>query len=255
MIEFQQVTKIFGNGTVALDDVSFLIEEGEIALIQGHSGAGKTTLLRLMIKEFDPTTGKIIIEGDDLGRIPPKKTHLLRRKIGAIFQDFKLLTDRTVGENIALALDILNLKPKLIDSRIAELLHLTGMEGKENLFPLQLSGGELQRVAIARALAPQPNIIFADEPTGNLDEDTGWQIVQLLKDINEQGTTVVIATHNTNILKELDDRIIELEKGKLIKDHRSKPKKKAEKAEKEEKPAEVEEVEETKEKDEKDEQD
>lgn len=233
MIEFENVTKIFGNGTQALDDVSFSIDEGEFVIIQGKSGAGKTTLARLMIRELPFEKGKIKIEGDNVSKIGKRNIPLLRRKIGVVFQDLKILTDRTVKENIALALDILELEDDIIDNRIKELLHLTGLEEKDDMFPVQLSGGELQRVVIARALAPQPKIIFADEPTGNLDEDTSWQIIQLLKDINEQGTAIILSTHDKTIINKLDERIIELEHGKVIKDTgaKKKPKKKKKKVE------------------------
>lgn len=230
MIEFENVTKIFGNGTQALDDVSFSVDEGEFVIIQGKSGAGKTTLARLMLRELPFEKGKIKIEGDNVSKIGKRNIPLLRRKIGVVFQDLKILTDRTVKENIALALDILELEDDIIDNRIKELLHLTGLEEKDDMFPVQLSGGELQRVVIARALAPQPKIIFADEATGNLDEDTSWQIVQLLKDINEQGTAIILSTHDKTIINKLDERIIELEHGKVIKDTgtKKKPKKKSE---------------------------
>lgn len=231
MIVFDHVSKTFGNGTVALDDVSFTINEGEFAVLRGPSGAGKSTILRLILKEVGDYEGTITIDGDDISRIGPRNTPLLRRKVGAAFQDFKILTDRTVRENIFLALDILDLDEDVIDKRIEELTDLTGLGEKIDMFPSQLSGGELQRVVIARALAPQPKVIFADEPTGNLDETTAWKIIELLKDINEQGTAVLLATHDKNIIKKLNVRVIEIENGKLVKDTGStkKPKRKDEK--------------------------
>ncbi len=218
LIKFDQVSQKFKNGTLALDQVSFSLDEGEFVFLQGKSGAGKTTIARLLLKELEPTSGKIFVDDEDLSRL--KRRHLpnLRRKIGVIFQDFKLLPDRTVYENIALVLDIINLDRNLIQERVKDLLHLVDLEDKQDLYPLQLSGGELQRVAIARALAPQPKLLFADEPTGNLDEDNAWQIIQLLEDINDQGTAVIIATHNQVIIKKLNKRILELEHGKLIRD-------------------------------------
>lgn len=227
MIEFDSVSKIFGNGTKALTDVNFSLEEGEFVIIQGKSGAGKTTIARLIIKEFPFEKGVIKVDGDDISKISPNNTPLLRRKIGVAFQDFKILTNRTVRENISLALDILGLDQEIINKRIKELLNLTGLEGKDDMFPSQLSGGEVQRVIIARALAPQPKVIFADEPTGNLDEETAMQIINLLKDINEQGTAVILATHDKSVLSKLKFRSIQLEDGKIIKDTgaKKKPKK------------------------------
>lgn len=218
MLIFDQVTKVFGNGTKALDEVSFALGAGEFAVLRGPSGAGKTTLMRLILKEFAPTKGKIVVDGDDLSRISPRNTPLLRRKVGVVFQDFKILLDRTVGENIDLALDILGLSDEIIRKRRQELLELTGLTDKDENFPVQLSGGQLQRVIIARALATQPKLLFADEPTGNLDRDTARGVVQLLKDINEQGTTVILATHDVELVKGFKARELVLEEGKLIKD-------------------------------------
>lgn len=218
MINFDHVTKTFGNGTLALDDVSFEVTPGEFVILEGTSGAGKTTTMRLMLAEFPPTRGKITIDGDDVSKISRKNIPFLRRKIGVVFQDFKVLMDRTVRENIELALDILGLDKHVSHTRLKELLDLTGLQDKANDFPVQLSGGQLQRVIIARALAGQPKILFADEPTGNLDAQTAVSIVNLLKDINEQGTTVIMATHDVDIVKGVHARTLRLEKGKLIKD-------------------------------------
>lgn len=218
MIVFDSVSKTYGNGTVALDNVSFTIDEGEFVVIRGPSGAGKSTILRLILKEVTDYDGTITVDGDDISKIGHRNTPLLRRKVGAAFQDFKILPDRTVRENIFLALDILDLDEGVISKRIEELTDLTGIGEKIDMFPSQLSGGELQRVVIARALAPQPKVIFADEPTGNLDEATAWKIIELLKDINEQGTAVLLATHDKNIIKKLKVRIIEIENGKVVRD-------------------------------------
>lgn len=231
MIVFEGVTKIFGNGTVALDDVSFTVDEGELVVLQGKSGAGKTTIIRLVLKELLPTEGAIYVDRDNLGKIGKHNIPLLRRKVGVAFQDFKVLSDRTVGENISVALDILDLPEDLVESRTQELLELTGLSGKYDLFPSQLSGGELQRVAIARALAPQPKILFADEPTGNLDKETGLKIVELLKDIHSQGTTVVIATHDPEIITKLHTRVLALDRGKLTGDTKKEKKPHSEKPE------------------------
>lgn len=218
MIVFDKVTKVFANGDKVIDEISFKIEPKEFVFITGRSGAGKTTLLRLMMREFLPTTGKILVDKEDITSLQPKKLPELRRKIGAVWQDFKLLWDRTVGENIALTLEILGHEEKEIVKHVQQLLELVGMTNKEDLFPTQISGGELQRTVIARALASKPKILFADEPTGNLDEITAGQIMELLKDINELGTTVLVATHNQSLIDKLDKRKLTLEKGKLVAD-------------------------------------
>ena len=218
MIVFDKVTKVFANGDKAIDAVSFAIEPKEFVFITGRSGAGKTTLLRLMMREFLPTTGKILVDKEDIVGLQAKKLPELRRKIGAVWQDFKLLWDRTVGENIGLTLEILGHEEKEIVKHVRQLLELVGMSNKEDLFPAQISGGELQRTVIARALASKPKILFADEPTGNLDEITAMQIMKLLKDINELGTTVLVATHNEALVEKLGKRKLTLEKGKLIVD-------------------------------------
>lgn len=218
MIVFDNVTITFGNGSKALTDVSFAIGEGEFVVVEGHSGAGKTSMMRAVIKDLPITRGKIVIEGDDLSKISAKNLPLLRRKISVVFQDFKLLMDRTIAENIDLALDIIGLDKDLILKRRTELLELTGLAGKDDYFPIQLSGGEAQRVAIARALSAQPKVLFADEPTGNLDAKTGLGVIKLLQDINEQGTTVVMATHDLELVKELKLRRLRLDRGKLVHD-------------------------------------
>lgn len=221
MIVFDKVTKVFANGDKVIDEVSFKIEPKEFVFITGRSGAGKTTLLRLMMREFLPTTGKILVDKEDITSLQPKKLPELRRKIGAVWQDFKLLWDRTVGENIALTLEILGHEEKEIIKHVQQLLELVGMTNKEDLFPAQISGGELQRTVIARALASKPKILFADEPTGNLDEITAGQIMELLKDINELGTTVLVATHNQSLVDKLGKRKLTLEKGKLVGDEKT----------------------------------
>lgn len=218
MIEFKNVTKQFGDGTVALDKVSFRIEPGEFVFIVGPSSAGKTTILRLLIREILPTIGSIFLEKEEVNTLHPRKIPGLRRKIGAAFQDYKLLRDRTVFENVSLPLEILGKPFQAIKKEVLEILEMVGLKKKDELFPLQLSGGELQRTVIARALAPKPSILFADEPTGNLDPGTAWQIVKLLKQINETGKTVIMATHNFDIVDSLNERVIALEKGKIISD-------------------------------------
>ena len=218
MLIFDEVTKLYKNGTRALDEVNFAIGAGEFVVIEGHSGAGKTTIIKTTIKEIEIDKGKIIFDGDDLGKIPKNNIPLLRRKIGVVFQDFKILFDRTVAENIDLALDILGISEQTAKARRNELLELTGLSDKKNVFPIQLSGGELQRVAIARALSGEPKLLFADEPTGNLDAEGGAGIVKLLSDIHGHGTTVVVATHDVSLFKSLGKRTLKMEKGKLVGD-------------------------------------
>ena len=216
-IKFDKVTKKFGD-TVALDKTSFEIPKGSFTFIIGSSGAGKTTLIRLVLRELLPTTGSIILDGIDLQTLPSRKIPELRRKIGVVFQDFKLFHDRTVFENIALPLELVKLGEKEIKEKVAEILDLVGLSGRENFFPAQLAGGELQRVCLARAVVNEPAILFADEPTGNLDPTTSWQIVKLLKKINKRGTTVVMATHNVEIVNSIKERVIKLDGGKVVQD-------------------------------------
>jgi len=214
MIQFKSVTKKFPTGNTVLDSVSFHIHPGEFVVITGTSGAGKTTLARLMIKDIAPSSGEITIDGEDIAKTKPKHLHALRRKVSVIFQDYKIIPDKTVAENISLALQIANFPPEKIKDRVEHLLNLVNITEKENLFPSQLSGGELQRAAIARAIASEPVILFADEPTGNLDSQTASGIIKLLQKINSTRTTVVIATHNQNFVN-LASQHLHLEKGKI----------------------------------------
>ncbi|MCH7951887.1 cell division ATP-binding protein FtsE [Patescibacteria group bacterium] len=230
MIVFENVTKEFPNGTVALLEVSFHIEPGEFVFIIGPSGAGKTTLLRLLLRELKPTSGTVQVDKRDLSEIKKRELPILRRQIGAVFQDYKLIDDRTVAENVALVSEIIKQNEEEIDEHVKEILSQVGLEDKADLFPSQLSGGELQRTTIARALAAHPKIIFADEPTGNLDAATSWEIINLLLMINKADTTVIVATHNQDIMQSLDKRVIELEKGRVVRDTK-KPRQKKPKAE------------------------
>ena len=222
MIIFDKVSKQFGDGTVGVQDVSFEIKPGEMILITGPSGSGKTTLMKLLTKEYDPTAGEIIFNETPLSSIRPGKIHQHRRNIGVVFQDYKLLRDLNVWENIALALDILGLPQAEIEERVTDLLDLVGLTDKALLFPVQLSGGEAQRVGIARALAPAPKVIFADEPTGNLDAETSATIAALFSKINDMGTTILLSTHDNQILDQFKGRLLHLEKGSLTKDTGSK---------------------------------
>lgn len=219
MIKFESVTKKFGQIT-ALSGVSFKIDPGEFIFIIGPSGAGKTTLIKLILKNYLPTSGTISLGGIDIKEIPKKKLPEYRRRIGVVFQDLKLLHDQTVFENVALALKILGEKEDKIKENVSDILKQVGLEDRMDFFPAQLAGGELQRVCVARAIISQPEVIVADEPTGNLDLGTARQIVNLLKKINKSGKTVIMATHNFEIVNSMKERVIELDKGKLISDQK-----------------------------------
>lgn len=224
MIVFESVTKRFGmDEPPAIEDVSFVIEPGELVVITGHSGSGKTTLMRLLTREYLPTEGEIYFEEEPLSTLRTNHVHHHRRRIGVIFQDYKLLPELNIWENIALPLNIIGKKDSEIEERVTDLLRLVDLEPKAFLFPSQLSGGEAQRVSIARALATGPGVIFADEPTGNLDPDTSQSIAKLLQKIHSLGTTVLLTTHDLGVLDLVKgERVLTLEKGKLIKD--TKPK-------------------------------
>lgn len=218
MISLENVSKKFGTGVFAISDISFSVEKGEFLFLVGPTGSGKTTIFRLLIREMVPTQGTVVVNSWDLTKLPNKKIPELRKKIGVVFQDLKLLADRTVLENTTLPLEVVGIKAKEAYQRAEEVLRQVGILEHKDKFPVQLSGGELQRAAIARALVLSPDILLADEPTGNLDDDTSWEIVKLLSEINERGTTVLMATHDTDIIKKLNKRIIELNKGAIIKD-------------------------------------
>lgn len=220
MISFQNITKKYFSTVVALDDVSFDVEEKEFVAIVGRSGAGKTTLLKLFLREEHPTDGKIFFDGEDVHKMKKKFVPLLRRKIGVIFQDYKLLKSKTVYENIAYALEILGASEKTIENDVSYVLDIVNLTDRANNFPDQLSGGEKQRTAIARALIHRPEIIIADEPTGNLDPYHTQDIIELLKKINEFGTTIILSTHDKEIINNLERRVITLEKGRLVKDEK-----------------------------------
>jgi cell division transport system ATP-binding protein len=222
MIRLLEVTKTYGTGASALSDVSLSIDKGEFVFLVGPSGSGKTTLLRLLIKDMIPSKGTITIGNVDITNLPAKKIPDLRKHIGVVFQDLKMLTDRTISENILLPLEMAGMDHQEAEQKVQHILKQVGIEEHIHKFPIQLSGGELQRAAIARALVFSPEVLLADEPTGNLDSTTSWEIVKLLQDINKLGTTVIMATHNLEIVNSLNKRVVELEKGKLVKDDKRK---------------------------------
>jgi cell division transport system ATP-binding protein len=218
MIEFVNLIKKYDHGVTAIDNVSLKIDKGEFAFLVGPSGSGKSTFLRLLIKEEEPTSGKILVDGKDITRLKKKDIPFLRRKIGFVFQDFRLLYDRTVEENIVLALRVIEAPEKEIKAQLKSVLQMVGLSGKEKFYPNQLSGGEQQRVALARALATKPPIIIADEPTGNLDPQTAEEIFKTLLEINSRGTTILVVTHAKDIVDSLNKRVIALDHGRVIKD-------------------------------------
>ncbi len=217
MITFDKVTKKFPLGNIAFEEVSFDIEENEFVFLVGPSGSGKTTVIKLIIKEIPPSSGTIIVDGLDISDKKFNQVTELRRKVGIVFQDFKIIQDKNVFENIALGLKIIDYPLKKIKEEVKEKLRFVNLEEKANLFPAQLSAGELQRVAIARALIGNRKIILADEPTGNLDPKTSWEIMKIFKKI-EGKKTIIIATHNTDIVNSLQKRVLVLKNNRLIKD-------------------------------------
>ncbi len=217
MILFESVSKKFAS-TTALDDISLEIKQGEFVFIVGPSGAGKSTLLRILTRETVPSSGIIKVGDKDITKIKDQDIPLLRRKIGVVFQDFKLLDDRTVFENVALTLEVLGKNDGEIAKQVEHILKLVEIWDRKNLFPRQLSGGEAQRTVIARAIVGKPDILLADEPTGDLDPKTAWGVIQLLNEINSWGTTIIMATHNQEIVNTLKRRVIILKKGKISSD-------------------------------------
>ncbi|MDI6591741.1 MAG: cell division ATP-binding protein FtsE [Patescibacteria group bacterium] len=218
MIKFQNITKIYPPDIVALENVSFEIKSREFVSIVGRSGAGKTTLLKLLLAEEKPTQGRIFFDGQEVQKIKPGNLPKLRRKIGVVFQDYKLLSSRKVYENIAYAMEVIGATDEEIARDVPEVLEIVGLSDRAFNFPAELSAGERQRVAIARALVHRPEIILADEPTGNLDPYNSLDIIQLLLKINELGTIIILATHDKEIINSLGKRVITLEKGRVIRD-------------------------------------
>lgn len=218
MISLDGVSVEYENGVQALTDVSLSIAKGDFAFVVGSTGSGKSTLLRLLYRELSPSKGVVVVDGQDVTKLDYSDVPYLRRKLGIVFQDFKLLPQKNLWENLAFALRVIGAKPRDIRRRIGDSLAMVGLTQRCDAFPHQMSGGEQQRAAIARALVNNPTVLIADEPTGNLDPDTSWEIMQLLEQINVRGATVLVATHDSNIVDRMKKRVIQLEAGSIIRD-------------------------------------
>ncbi len=218
VIKMDNVTMQYPNGTVALDNINLKIEHGEFVFVVGESGSGKTTFVELVLRELKPTKGRIEVVGYDYANVSDKYIHKIRRMIGTVFQDFRLLPDMTVYENVAFAQKVIETPSRIIANQVPQVLSLVGLADKYRSFPAQLSGGEQQKVALARAIVNKPDIILADEPTGNLDPKNSWDIMKLLEEINARGTTVVVVTHNKEIVNTMKKRVVVLKEGKILSD-------------------------------------
>lgn len=221
MIKLEHVSKSYSAGIPALNDVNLEIEDGEFVFIVGDSGSGKSTMIKLLLKELEPTEGTITINGKVLGKIRRRQIPKFRRNIGVVFQDFRLLKDRNVYENIAFAQKVIGESTRNIKKKVPSFLSMVGLAAKYRSYPKELSGGEQQRVAIARALINEPSILLADEPTGNLDNNNAWEIMKLLEEVNERGTTVIVVTHNMEIVKVMKKRVITVQKGVIVSDSKA----------------------------------
>lgn len=220
IIAMDHISKLYSTGVEALSDVSIRIHKGEFVFVVGKSGSGKSTFIKLLLKELNPTEGRIFVGGRQVTNLKRKQVSLYRRKIGVVFQDFRLLKNKTVFENVAFAQEIIGMTKTDIARNVPIMLEMVGLKGKEKMYPHELSGGEQQRVAIARALINQPTILLADEPTGNLDPKTAWDIMMLLEEVNKMGTTVVVVTHNNDVVDVMQKRVINLEDGVLVRDEK-----------------------------------
>lgn len=218
MIYFDKVSKIYNDGTQALGNIDIKIEPGEFITIVGHSGAGKTTLLKLLLAEESPSSGSVFYESEDVHSLKSSEITELRKRIGTIFQDYRLIPNKTVYENVAFAMEVAGRTDEEIEADVPHALRLVGLENKINSFPDELSGGEKQRVAIARAIVNQPDVLIADEPTGHLDPINTYDIVQILQKINDLGTTIIMTTHNKGVVDEVKKRVITLENGRIVRD-------------------------------------
>jgi len=218
MVQFSQVSKTYANGVTALRDVSLEIATGDFVFIVGPTGTGKSTLMKMVYREELPTRGMVAVDGCDVTRMPARDVPFLRRRVGVVFQDFRLLPRKTAWENVAFALEVTGALPPQADRRVTDLLETVGLAARADALPTELSAGEQQRVSIARALVHRPRLLLADEPTGNLDPDTSWEIVQLLCQINGGGTTVVVTTHDQTIVDRLRRRVIAIDRGAVVRD-------------------------------------
>ena len=221
MIKLEHVSKSYSAGIPALNDVNLEIEDGEFVFIVGDSGSGKSTMIKLLLKELEPSAGTITVNGKNLGRIRRRQIPKFRRNIGVVFQDFRLLKDRNVYENIAFAQKVIGESTRNIKKKVPSFLSMVGLAAKYRSYPKELSGGEQQRVAIARALINEPSILLADEPTGNLDNNNAWEIMKLLEEVNDHGTTVIVVTHNMEIVKVMKKRVITVQKGVIVSDSKT----------------------------------
>ena len=220
MIEIPNVCKNYDTGNKALKNVNITIDDGEFVFIIGRSGAGKSTLLKMLLKEVEPSSGKIVVNDMNLGKMPRRYIPKYRRRLGVVFQDFRLLKDRNVYENVAFAQRVIGASPRKIKERVPSMLQMVGLSAKYKFFPQQLSGGEQQRVAIARALINRPEVLLADEPTGNLDHENAIEIMKLLDEINQMGTTVVVVTHSNEIVNLMQKRVITMQRGSVVQDQK-----------------------------------
>ncbi len=218
IIAMEHITKQYSTGVDALRDISIRIGKGEFVFVVGKSGSGKSTFIKLLLKELNPTSGKIYVGGRQVTNLSRKQVSMYRRQIGVVFQDFRLLKNKTVYENVAFAQQIIGMTKRQIAINVPVMLDVVGLKNKASAYPGELSGGEQQRVAIARALVNKPAILLADEPTGNLDPQTAWDIMMLLQEVNKSGTTVVVVTHNNDIVDVMQKRVVALEEGKLVRD-------------------------------------
>lgn len=219
LIRMTDVQKIYKTGTVALYDIDLTISKGEFVFVIGASGSGKSTLIKMLYREEKPDRGSIVIGGINVAKLKDRKVYILRRKLGVVFQDFKLLPRLTVFENVAFAMEVFNYDKRKIYNRVMEVLDLVGLKGKARQYPDQLAGGEQQRVVIARAIVNNPKLLICDEPTGNLDPDTSMGIMKVLDDINKMGTTIIMTTHNRDIVNAMKKRVVVISEGKIIKDY------------------------------------
>lgn len=221
MLLMNEVSKIYETGSVALQDVNIHIEHGEFVFIVGPSGAGKSTLFKMLFREVQPTSGEIFINGTNILNLDDKEVPFLRRQLGIVFQDYRLLPDRTVYENVAFAMQVIEAPRRKINRRVLNVLELVGLGDRADAYPSQLSGGEQQRIAIARAIVNDPLLVIADEPTGNLDPETSWDIMEIFKEINNSGTTIIMATHDKDIVDAMGKRVVAIEKGRIVRDEKN----------------------------------